>query len=137
MKKRMEIGKLPRFGASPDGIAAAPAFARFVIAHGGEYVVVDVAGFLDWRGVASGVLFGEFGYGAIEGTSLSGVRSVADFGRESSTQRHFAVRQNPVRLYVAAHSRKRITTSKPVKDCCAVGVNTANLFPYSASLPCE
>jgi len=47
-EKRMEIGAVAALcRASPDGVAAAPAFAGFVIAHGGEDVIVNVAGFLD------------------------------------------------------------------------------------------
>src|SRR6266852_1611686 len=61
-EKRMEIGAVATLSsAGPDGVAAAPAFAGLVIAHGGEDVVVDVAGLLNGSGITGGVPFGEFG----------------------------------------------------------------------------
>src|SRR5258707_13288291 len=58
--------------ARPDGVAAAPAFAGFVVAYGGDDVIVNVAGFLERRGVAGGLLAGEFGDGAAEGNEFVG-----------------------------------------------------------------
>src|SRR5258708_19023127 len=58
--------------ARPDGVAAAPAFAGFVVAHGGDDVIINVAGFLERRGIAGGLLAGEFGDGAVEGNKLVG-----------------------------------------------------------------
>src|SRR5437899_9674540 len=61
----MKVGAVAVLGgASPDGIAAAPAFAGFVVAHGGNDVIVNVAGFLERRSVAGGLLAGKFGDGA-------------------------------------------------------------------------
>ena len=58
----MEVGAISALGgASPDSVAAAPANTGFVIAHGGNHVLVDVAGFFKWSGVAGGVLPGELG----------------------------------------------------------------------------
>src|SRR6266481_1858178 len=59
-------------GASPDGVAASPAFAGFVVTHGSEDVIINVAGFLERRGVAGSLLAGEFGDGAVEGDELVG-----------------------------------------------------------------
>src|SRR5437879_3082004 len=67
----MKVGAVAVLGgASPDGIAAAPTFAGFVVAHGGDDVIVDVAGFLERRSVAGGLLAGKFGGGADDGDGV-------------------------------------------------------------------
>src|SRR5260370_5834320 len=58
-EQRMEICAVaPRGSASPDGVPAAPALAGFVIAHGGENLVVDVTSLLVSGGVTGGVCRG-------------------------------------------------------------------------------
>src|SRR5579872_340089 len=65
-EKGMEVGTVAALrSASPNGVAAAPAFAGFVVAHGGDDVFVDVSGFFDLRGVACGVLLGKLSDRAI------------------------------------------------------------------------
>src|ERR1700757_3269803 len=67
----MKIGTVAALGgAGPDGVAAAPAFACFVVAHGRDDVVVDVAGFLQRRGVSGGLLAGEVRDSVVEGHEL-------------------------------------------------------------------
>src|ERR1700692_1283009 len=69
----MKVGAVAVLGgAGPNGVAAAPAFAGFVVAHGGDDVIVNVAGFLGRGGVAGGLLVGEFGDGAVEWNELVG-----------------------------------------------------------------
>src|ERR1700720_4625941 len=71
----MEVGAVAVLGsAGPDGVAAAPAFAGFVVAHGGDDVIVNVAGFLERRGVSGGLLAGKFGDGAVEGDEFVGFK---------------------------------------------------------------
>src|SRR5258708_12052373 len=69
----MEIGAIATLrSAGPDGVAAAPAFAGFVIAHGGEHVIVDMTGLLDGGGITGGVLPGKLGDGAVERNEFVG-----------------------------------------------------------------
>src|SRR5690349_6603537 len=63
----MKVGAVAALGgAGPDGVAASPAFAGLVVAHGGDNVIVDVAGFLERIGDAGGLLAGKFGDGVVE-----------------------------------------------------------------------
>src|SRR6266576_3811175 len=72
-EQRMEIGAVATLcSACPEGVAAAPAFAGFVIAHGGEHVIVDMAGLLDGGGITGSVLPGKLGDGAVERNEFVG-----------------------------------------------------------------
>ena len=80
-EKGMEVGAVTALGgASPDGVAAAPAFAGFIVAHGGDDVLVNVASFLDLSGVARSVLLGEAGDGATEGHEFVGLKVTVERG---------------------------------------------------------
>src|SRR5713101_8603542 len=47
-KHRVEVGAVAALGrAGPDGVTAAPALARLVIAHRGDHIVVDLSRFLE------------------------------------------------------------------------------------------
>src|SRR4029077_16183996 len=61
-KKGMKIGAVATLrGTRPYGVASAPSFAGLVIAHGSDDVIVDVTGFLNWRGITGGMLPGKLG----------------------------------------------------------------------------
>ena len=102
----MEIGAVAPLGATgPDGVAAAPAFPGLVVAHGGENVVVEVAGFFESGGIARGVFAGQFGDGTVEGNELVGLKVTLEI---------WFVRRGG-----------RTVTSNPEALCLAVGVNSA------------
>src|SRR5260370_15009465 len=104
----MEIGAIATLrSAGPDGVAAAPAFAGFVIAHGGEHVVVDVTSLLDGSGIPGGVLFGKLGDPAVERNEFVGLKESLQVRiarrRSGDSLEGSRVQGNPV---LAAHGRE-------------------------------
>jgi hypothetical protein len=81
-EERVEIGAIAALGsAGPDGVAAAPAFAGLVVAHGGDDVIVDVACLGECGGVTGGLLTRKIGDDACEGDELVGLKVALEVRR--------------------------------------------------------
>src|SRR5260370_13133811 len=67
-EQRMEIRAISALGgARPDRIAVSPAGSGFVVAHGGDHVVVDCARFRKWILKSACLLRGKFSDNSLKG----------------------------------------------------------------------
>jgi hypothetical protein len=134
-KKRVKVSTIATLGgASPQGIATAPAFTGFVIVHGENHVVVNALCFGELRAFHRRMLFGELKDNSIQRHELVGLQIALECGIVGGITRGvFDLRRREGTLCSSRVATKPTVASNPEASCSGVGWNKAYGFPYSGS----